>query len=527
MNKKTIKYLIISFIFILFLILSGNETKAATASISGNQTVTKGQSVTVTASVTAGAWNLTLSGGGQTSKLVGETDIVGNKTATTSITFVANANTTVTLTGDMTDFSAESSEQVNKSMQITVKEPETGGNTENPNDQETPEEPSNPSTPTNPETPSNPQTPSNPTTTPKPNTSTETKKSTVVTLSNLGIKPNDFTGFTPSKKEYTVTVPNDVETIEVYANKGQSAQTITGTGEKTLQVGENRFEINVTAEDGKTKTTYVVTVNREEVAEEEEEEEPTDLENPEEFGLTDLQIEGITLEPEFSTNIYEYTAKLTEDKSNLEIETVASEENAKIEITGNENLQNGENIITILVTNEAGDKTAAYQITLNKNVIDEEALAQQANIEKLEKQRTTILIGGSIVLVILIIIAVIIIRNRRRNYVDEYSVPYSNLNDDEENSGTYSENYDNVYDNDYNNEIAEDEDNENNIEDNNENYSNFDENGEFKGYKKITDKFKQDQNINTFEDDYSNSQDFDYDDYEEDKRKYKRGKRFK
>ena len=507
MSKKVIKYLIILFTFIIIFILNGNEAKAATASLSGNQTVTKGQSVTVTASVTAGAWNLTLSGGGQTAKLVGDTDIVGNKTASTSITFVANENTTVTLTGDMTDFSAESSETVNKSIQITVQEPDT---------------------PETPSTPTNPQTPSNPTTTPKPDTTTETKKSTVATLSNLGIRPNDFTGFTPSKKEYTVTVPNDVETIEVYANKGQSAQTITGTGEKTLQVGENRFEVNVTAEDGKTKATYVVTVNREEVTENEEEEEPVDLENPEEFGLTDLKIEGITLNPEFSTNVYEYTAKLKDDKSMLEIETVASEENAKIEITGNENLQDGENIITILVTNEAGDKTAAYQITVDKDLIDEEALAQQANIEKLEKQRTTILIGGSVVLVILIIIAVIIIRNRRKTYVDEYSVPYSNLNDDEENSGAYDENYDNVYDNNYNNEMQEDEENEN-IEDNNERYSNFDENGEFKGYKKITDKFNQEPYKNTFEDEnYDENQNFDYnDDYDEDKRRHKRGKRFK
>ena len=73
MSKKIIKYLIILFAFIIIFILNGNEAKAATASLSGNQTVTKGQSVTVTASVTAGAWNLTLSGGGQTAKLVGDT----------------------------------------------------------------------------------------------------------------------------------------------------------------------------------------------------------------------------------------------------------------------------------------------------------------------------------------------------------------------------------------------------------------------------------------------------------------------
>ena len=58
------------------------------------------------------------------------------------------------------------------------------------------------------------------------------KESNNANLSNLGIKPNDFTGFKPNKNSYNVTVPNDVTSIEVYAYKGDEGQSVSGTGKK-------------------------------------------------------------------------------------------------------------------------------------------------------------------------------------------------------------------------------------------------------------------------------------------------------
>lgn len=72
-------------------------------------------------------------------------------------------------------------------------------------------------------------------------------------MKNLGIRPNDFSGFTANKTEYAVEVPNEVENIEIYAVKGTDGQTISGTGNKTLTEGENAFNVTVTAEDGTTK----------------------------------------------------------------------------------------------------------------------------------------------------------------------------------------------------------------------------------------------------------------------------------
>lgn len=81
----------------------------------------------------------------------------------------------------------------------------------------------------------------------------EQTKSSNANLSNLGIKPNDFSGFTPNKTEYDVTVPDDVDSIQIYATLQDSKAKILGTGTKELNYGLNEFTITVTAEDGTTK----------------------------------------------------------------------------------------------------------------------------------------------------------------------------------------------------------------------------------------------------------------------------------
>ena len=94
------------------------------------------------------------------------------------------------------------------------------------------------------------------------NSNSTNSTSSVATLANLGIRPNDFSGFKATKTSYSTDVPNNVESVEIYATKGQSGQSISGTGKKALKEGSNTFNIVVTAEDGKTKKTYTLTINR-------------------------------------------------------------------------------------------------------------------------------------------------------------------------------------------------------------------------------------------------------------------------
>ena len=222
-------------------------------------------------------------------------------------------------------------------------------------------------------------------------------KSSVATLANLGIKPNDFSGFSPN--------------IEIYAQKGQSGQKITGTGKKQLKEGNNAFSVKVTAEDGKTTKTYNLTVTRKASENANEEnttnnvtaEDPTkETKQENQTGLSQLSIEGITLSPEFKNDIYEYTANIFDDKEKLDITATPITENDKVEITGNENLKDGENVITILVSDESGENTVTYQINVKKGANNNEIINK--NNEKKSEILIISIIGAAIIIIIIAII---------------------------------------------------------------------------------------------------------------------------
>lgn len=492
MNKKILKniLLIIGFIFVSFIF--SNKVEAAYVSISLSSTnANPGEQITGSVSSDCvGRVNLSVSNGSISTDRVwieggaqSFTITVGTA-GTTSISATPHEGT---MSFNRVDVPVEGA----SALISVAAASNTGGTTSNEN--------SGTGT-TSGGSNTNPQTPTQPTT-----TSNNTTKSNNANLGNFGIRPNDFTGFTPSKTEYSTTVPNNVTSIEVYATKGQSGQTITGTGTKELQEGENTFKVVVTAENGTTQKTYTLTVTREAVAEENSEETPevgaTEL--TEGFGLSNLEIEGVELSPRFSTDVYEYTAKYTGDANQLNIKTTPTEEGTNVEITGNENIVDGENLITILVTDSSGDKTVAYQITVQKQTIDEEAIAKQEELEKQQQMRNYIIIGGVAFLVIVIIIILIIRHRRNVRLAEEYTVPYSGLDDDD-----YYD--DNNYDNDY------DEDD----------------------YQKVTKKFlNNDKNQETTEnndkekikDSYLEQFDNEENDYEEERprKKHNKGKRYR
>ena len=70
--------------------------------------------------------------------------------------------------------------------------------------------------------------------------------------------------FNKDTHEYEVEVENDVETVNISATKEDANASISGTGDKTLVEGSNKFEIVCTAQKGNS-ITYTVTVNRKEL----------------------------------------------------------------------------------------------------------------------------------------------------------------------------------------------------------------------------------------------------------------------
>lgn len=225
-------------------------------------------------------------------------------------------------------------------------------------------------------------------------------------LKNLGIKPKeyDFSGFNSEKTKYSVEVPNEVEEIEVYATAMNSKAQITGTGMMELKEGVNELLIEVIAVDG-TKKTYTLEVIRKELEQKEEN-------TVEMLGLSILSIEGLKLSPSFKVDTFEYKVTMSDemDENLLNITAKANSEDATVEIIGNENLQQGENVITILVKNEEKEEVVTYQIIVNKNavVVSEEVIQKSWLNPVTWGKEEKIKIAIIIVLIILIICAIIL-----------------------------------------------------------------------------------------------------------------------
>ena len=248
------------------------------------------------------------------------------------------------------------------------------------------------------------------------NTTTKTKaKSSNANLSNLGMNPNDFTGFSENKTSYDVTVPNNVTQVEIYATKKDSKASLTGTGIKKLQEGQNTANVIVTAEDGTTKT-YTINIKRLSKNEKQDTTENLDAKsssNSKDLELSNLEIEGVNLEPSFESSTYKYEISIKGEQSNLDIKASTNNTSDKVEIIGNENLQNGQNIITILVTNSKSDEVATYQIYVNKNVIDSNTVDNEFGKTVKELKIKLWVFRALVVIVVLGIIMLLIMKHKK------------------------------------------------------------------------------------------------------------------
>lgn len=366
--RKIYRILILMIVgFAAYAVMNGNKVYAASASITPSKTVEQGSSVTVTGSVTAGAWNLTLSGNGQSKSLVGQTSIVGNQSASTSISFTASnvGSYTFTLSGDITDFDTDVTTYPKATCVINVVAKQAPAASTAPSGGGTSSSGGN----------SNGGSGNNGSS----NTSTETQP----TLSNLGINPNDFSGFTASKTSYTVNVPNTCTSVNLYASSKNG--TISGTGNKTLKEGTNKFSVTVSNSVG--SKTYTVSVVRA-TAESEDvpnviEEESTE-EKPEGIRLSSLEIDGYEFDKEFNSDVYLYTVKVSDEI------TLDSLEEVKEKIKA---VANTENVEIVKVASISEDGVATISIIVKDD--DKEYAKYVINFEqeKVEEQDEELVAG--------------------------------------------------------------------------------------------------------------------------------------
>lgn len=296
-------------------------------------------------------------------------------------------------------------------------------------------------------------------------TDTKPTESSIATLDKIEVNPSKLNEtFSKNTLLYTMTVEADVDSVTVNATPTDSNATVTVTGNTGLTTGTgNTISIKVVAENGSTRT-YTIKVTKLAT----EDENPNIIEEPEEkgFGLSSLEIEGLKLTPTFKSDIYEYTATLTDKEvEKLTVNAVPSIEDAKVEITGADEIKDGENIITITVTSADGETTLEYKITVTKK----EAVATTLpKTETNQDNGNTKLILGicAIVLIIILIIVFIVIKNKQKTKTLKIYDEDGDYNEQEDDYNTYSKSEE-----DYsveNNETQNDEESEEEYEEDND-----------------------------------------------------------
>lgn len=417
-----LKKIIIMSILLLFSILTfGNiNSYAASGSFSVSKSsisLEKGKSTTFTINLKncEGVFAISSS---NTSVATVSTSRTGWLESKATITIKAKAKGTATISVKAEDVADSSAKEVTGTKSIKVTVTDSSSNTSN-----------KPSTTNNSNNNNNTSNSSN-----NNNDNNENKKSNIATLKNLGITPNDFSGFRKMTLNYSVKVPNSVSKVKIYADPTDSKATVTGTGSKNLKVGKNTFAIKVTAEDKKTTKTYVLNITREEKQEEKEPEENT-VENKvdetpvetKKDGLSNLEISGFTLNPAFSQDNYEYNVDVPSDKKTLDIKTEKTGDDITVEVVGNENLKLGENVITLLVYNSKKENIATYQIFANLK--EEQVDLTEVNSFFKNANQKALMKKIIIIAIIIVIIVLIIVFATKKNKMIEKEFEYDKEED--------------------------------------------------------------------------------------------------
>ena len=366
--KKTLKILLLT-LFLIFAISMLSNVKGASASIKASKNpASVGDNVTINININAASWNLKASGTGvKGGTYVGFTPNLNNESKTEKLTLDTSTtgSKTIILSGDITDESGATT-QVNTSVTVVVNEKKQTNNN---------------------------------------------SKASDTTLSSVTIDGENY------KLNSTKTVPADKTSVVIKATTSNSKAKVAGTGTKELMPGTNKFTLTVTAENG-TKRNVAVTIFREEGTASTPEPTPTPDENAE-LRLTSLEVVGAVLSPFFDEGIFEYTTSVV-NLDLVQVNAIANIEDADIEIIGNTDLIEGENVITIKLTKD--ERETEYQITVTKiaEVVSNPDDKQEENESFFGSTKGKMVLG---LVIVVLIIAIIIVIFKIKSDDDDYDKP--------------------------------------------------------------------------------------------------------
>lgn len=242
MAKKIANYLL-TIMLVLTMVTPISVKAASLTIIPETEEVEVGKKMTFTIRV-SNAYG-TLNADGQTINL----DSKAIDEAIIERSYMSENEYAFTVSGELTDYATGEKESYEETVIIKVV-PE--GSLEDDNNN------------TNQDSPTNPDTNQNPTDDNDTNTDQE-EPSGEVRLASLTIKDTDGDEinieFSSETTEYEIELTSEDTQITIDAKAWDEKAKVEGTGLKTIRDGENKFEIKVIAEDGKTEQIYTIKVN--------------------------------------------------------------------------------------------------------------------------------------------------------------------------------------------------------------------------------------------------------------------------
>lgn len=169
-------------------------------------------------------------------------------------------------------------------------------------------------------------------------------------LSSLSVS-NGNINFNKNNTNYSVSVDSNVSSITISATSEDSGASISGTGNKNLNYGNNKFDIIVTAPSG-AKKTYTINVNRKDIRSGNNK-------------LSSLSVNGGTLNPKFNSNTESYSISVPYSISSLTINAKAEDAKAKVTISNNNLVAEETTAVKVIVTAENGS-TKTYTINATR-----------------------------------------------------------------------------------------------------------------------------------------------------------------
>ncbi|MBF0987571.1 MAG: cadherin-like beta sandwich domain-containing protein [Clostridiales bacterium] len=292
---------------------------------------------------------------------------------------------------------------------------------------------------------------------------TKSNKSSNNYLKNISTSLGTLSpAFNRSQTSYILSFPYDfdyktLEKISINAVKEDTKEKIEGTGVKAVKVGTNVYNLVVTAENGETRT-YAIKLIKPEISEDKNMRLAT-------LKLTYIDESGksveLPLDKTFNAETFEYSLNVESIVKSIKIDTTLPEgsEGIKVSVSGNEDLQDGENVITITLFNEHDDtenpKKTIYTIKVNKAaaVTAETAIMQPAEKTPEKKVNFKLIIGiilGIILLLIMILIILLIVSKKQSkdNEPDDYGF-ISEDDENDENNEYYEDDNEDDYDMNY------------------------------------------------------------------------------